>query len=104
MPPRVLVPGDLIRIRLGDIVPADVRLLEGDPVEVDQSALTGESLPVTRKTGEALFSGSITRKGEATLRFTQQVQTPTSERQLNWSRRRTPSAISNVPCSRLATT
>ena len=65
MPPRVLVPGDLIRIRLGDIVPADVRLLEGDPVEVDQSALTGESLPVTRKTGEALFSGSITRKGEA---------------------------------------
>ena len=40
------MPGDVIRLRLGDIVPADARLLEGDPVEVDQSALTGESLPV----------------------------------------------------------
>jgi H+-transporting ATPase len=61
---RELVPGDVIRVRLGDIVPADARLLEGDPVEVDQSALTGESLPVTRKPGEALFSGSIMRQGE----------------------------------------
>ena len=42
---RELVPGDVIRVRMGDIVPADARLLEGDPVEVDQSALTGESLP-----------------------------------------------------------
>ena len=40
-----LVPGDLIHLRLGDIVPADARLLKGDPVEVDQSALTGESCP-----------------------------------------------------------
>ena len=61
---RELVPGDVIRIRLGDIVPADARLLEGDSVEVDQSALTGESLPVTRKPGEAVFSGSIIRRGE----------------------------------------
>jgi H+-transporting ATPase len=61
---RELVPGDVIRVRLGDIVPADARLLEGDPVEVDQSALTGESLPVTRKSGEAVFSGSIIRQGE----------------------------------------
>ena len=45
-PARELVPGDVIRLRLGDIVPADARLLDGDPVEVDQSALTGESLPV----------------------------------------------------------
>jgi H+-transporting ATPase len=59
-----LVPGDVIRVRLGDIVPADARLLEGDPVEVDQSALTGESLPATRKPGEAVFSGSIIRQGE----------------------------------------
>ncbi len=44
-PARELVPGDIIRMRLGDIVPADARLLDGDPVEVDQSALTGESLP-----------------------------------------------------------
>ncbi len=61
---RELVPGDVIRVRLGDIVPADARLLDGDPVEVDQSALTGESLPATRKPGEALFSGSIIRQGE----------------------------------------
>ena len=63
-PARELVPGDVIRVRLGDIVPADARLLEGDPVEVDQSALTGESLPATRNSGEAIFSGSIIRQGE----------------------------------------
>jgi len=61
---RELVPGDVIRVRLGDIVPADARLLEGDAIEVDQSALTGESLPATRKPGEAIFSGSIVRQGE----------------------------------------
>ena len=63
-PARELVPGDVIRLRLGDIVPADARLLDGDAVEVDQSALTGESLPATRKSGEAVFSGSIIRQGE----------------------------------------
>ena len=63
-PARELVPGDVVRLRLGDIVPADTRLLDGDPVEVDQSALTGESLPVTRKSGEAVFSGAIVRRGE----------------------------------------
>src|ERR1700683_2913183 len=56
--------GNVIRVRMGDIVPADARLLEGDPIEVDQSALTGESLPATRKSGEAVFSGSIIRQGE----------------------------------------
>ena len=63
-PARELVPGDVIRLRLGDIVPADARMLTGDPVEVDQSALTGESLPATCKSGEAVFSGSIIRRGE----------------------------------------
>src|SRR5271155_1829843 len=63
-PARELVPGDVIRLRLGDIVPADARLLEGDEVSVDQSALTGESLPATRKSGDAVFSGSIIRRGE----------------------------------------
>ena len=63
-PARELVPGDVIRMRLGDIVPADARLLDGDAIEVDQSALTGESLPATRKSGEAVFSGSIIRRGE----------------------------------------
>ncbi len=61
---RELVPGDVIRLRLGDIVPADARLLDGDEIEVDQSALTGESLPVTSAAGDAVFSGAIIRRGE----------------------------------------
>jgi len=64
IPARELVPGDIIRVRIGDIVPADARLLEGDPIEVDQSALTGESLPVERKANESVYSGSIIRQGE----------------------------------------
>jgi H+-transporting ATPase len=63
-PARELVPGDVIRLRLGDIVPADARLLAGDEIEVDQSALTGESLPATRHAGDAVFSGSVIRQGE----------------------------------------
>jgi H+-transporting ATPase len=63
-PARELVPGDVIRLRLGDVVPADARLLAGDEVSVDQSALTGESLPVSRKTGDPVYSGSILRRGE----------------------------------------
>jgi H+-transporting ATPase len=65
VPARELVPGDLLRVGIGEIVPADAKLLPGDPVEVDQSALTGESLPVERKSGEAVYSGSIIKQGEA---------------------------------------
>ncbi|XP_061961740.1 plasma membrane ATPase 4-like [Populus nigra] len=60
----VLVPGDVISIKLGDIIPADARLLEGDPLKIDQSALTGESLPVTKKPGDEVFSGSTCKHGE----------------------------------------
>uniref|UniRef100_A0A0D9VQD9 Plasma membrane ATPase n=1 Tax=Leersia perrieri TaxID=77586 RepID=A0A0D9VQD9_9ORYZ len=59
-----LVPGDIISIKLGDIVPADARLLEGDPLKIDQSALTGESLPVTKRTGDLVFTGSTCKHGE----------------------------------------
>ncbi|KAK6944552.1 hypothetical protein RJ641_025654 [Dillenia turbinata] len=60
----ILVPGDIISIKLGDIIPADACLLEGDPLKVDQSALTGESLPVTKNPSEEVFSGSTCKQGE----------------------------------------
>jgi H+-transporting ATPase len=60
----VLVPGDVITIKLGDIIPADARLLEGDPLLVDQSSLTGESVAVIKKAGDEVFSGSICKQGE----------------------------------------
>ncbi len=59
-----LVPGDVIRLRLGDIIPADVKLFEGDFLSVDQSALTGESLPVSKKAGDIAYSGSVAKQGE----------------------------------------
>ncbi|KAL0350934.1 UNVERIFIED_CONTAM: Plasma membrane ATPase 1 [Sesamum radiatum] len=60
----VLVPGDIISIKLGDIIPADARLLEGDPLKIDQSALTGESLPATKGPGDGVYSGSTVKQGE----------------------------------------
>jgi H+-transporting ATPase len=65
VPARELVPGDIVRLRAGDLAPADIQVAEGH-VEVDQSALTGESLTVERKQGESLYSGSVVRSGEVT--------------------------------------
>lgn len=60
-----VVPGDVLHIRMGDLVPADLRLLDGD-VLLDQSSLTGESAPVEARAGDAAYCGSVVRRGEAT--------------------------------------
>jgi H+-transporting ATPase len=61
---ETLVPGDVIRVRLGDVIPADAKLTDGDYLSVDQSALTGESLPVDKQVGEIVYSGSAAKQGE----------------------------------------
>ncbi|WP_287586695.1 plasma-membrane proton-efflux P-type ATPase [Candidatus Borrarchaeum sp.] len=63
---KELVPGDVVRVRLGDIVPADVKLMDGDYLLTDESALTGESMPVEKHTSDIAYSGSIIRQGEMT--------------------------------------
>lgn len=61
---RNLVPGDIIRLRMGDIIPADGKLVDGAFLSVDQSALTGESLPKEAHLGDIVFSASIVKQGE----------------------------------------
>ncbi len=61
---RELVPGDLIKLKIGDIIPADVQLLNGDYLLIDQAALTGESLPVSRKINEVAYANTIIKQGE----------------------------------------
>src|SRR5881394_2214568 len=63
---RTLVPGDIVRLYLGDVVPADCTLIAGGYISIDQSALTGESLPVSKKSGANAYSGSIVKQGEMT--------------------------------------
>ena len=62
---KYLVPGDIIRLRAGDISPADCIIVSDDILEIDQSILTGESLTVEKKKGQIMYSGSIIRRGEA---------------------------------------
>lgn len=70
IPARELVPGDIIYIRLGNIVPADALLCKGKYLILDESGLTGESLPVEKKTGDAVYAGTIVRQGEMDARIT----------------------------------
>jgi H+-transporting ATPase len=65
IPARGLVPGDLVRVRAGDFLPADVKIIDGS-FGVDQSALTGESITVEKSAGEIAYSGSAVKRGEAT--------------------------------------
>ncbi len=64
IPARELVPGDIVKLKIGDIVPADVQLLSGDYLLIDQAALTGESLPVSRKVNEVAYANTIVKQGE----------------------------------------
>lgn len=64
IPAREVVPGDVIRVHLGDIIPADIKLISGSYITVDESALTGESLPVDKTAEDVAYSGSIIQKGE----------------------------------------
>ncbi|MBC7232275.1 MAG: plasma-membrane proton-efflux P-type ATPase [Chloroflexi bacterium] len=66
LPARELVPGDIVRLRSGDFVPADVKIVSGE-VSVDQSTLTGESMEVEKGPDDVLYSGSIVRRGEGTV-------------------------------------
>jgi H+-transporting ATPase len=64
VPVRELVPGDIIKLKIGDIVPADAQLLEGEYLLIDQAALTGESLPVSRKINQVIYANTIVKQGE----------------------------------------
>ncbi len=66
VPARQLVPGDVVKLKIGDIVPADVQLKEGDYLLLDLSALTGESLPVEKKPGDLAYSNAVVKAGEMT--------------------------------------
>lgn len=59
-----LVAGDVIAVSAGEIVPADLLLVSGSYLSVDQSALTGESLPVNKAVGSPAYSGSIAKQGQ----------------------------------------
>ena len=70
IPAREVVPGDVLSLRLGAIIPADCRMLDEAEIEVDQSSLTGESLPVRKKAGDNLYSGAVLKRGETTAEVT----------------------------------
>jgi len=61
---RFLVPGDIVFVKLGNIIPADMKLISGEYLSVDQSSLTGESLPVNKKVGDIAYSGTTAKLGE----------------------------------------
>ena len=66
-----IVPDDIVKLKIGDIVPADVKLIDGDFILADQSALTGESLAVSKKVGDTVYGNAIVKKGEMIAKVTQ---------------------------------
>lgn len=65
VPAQNLVPGDVIHLRMGDLIPADTRLVDGQ-IQMDQSTLTGESAPVDGAAGQTAYAGAVVKRGEAT--------------------------------------
>lgn len=66
-----IVPDDIVILSEGDRVPSDGKIIKGNRLEVDESILTGESLPVLKKDGDSLFSGTLIVKGKAFIRITE---------------------------------
>lgn len=60
----LVVPGDILKLKIGDMASADVRLIDGEYLMVDQSMLTGESLPVEKGVEDTVYGNSIVKKGE----------------------------------------
>lgn len=63
---KMIAPGDIIRLRAGDMVPADLKIIGHEEIEVDESIITGESLPIEKKTNDLVHEGSVVKRGEAT--------------------------------------
>ncbi len=63
---RLLVPGDVIRVRPGDRIPADAKVVECELLESDESVITGESMPVVQTPGDMFYQGATIKRGEAT--------------------------------------
>lgn len=63
---KMIVPGDILRVRFGDIMPADLKVIESQSLEIDESVITGESLPIEKHTNSILYEGSLLKRGEAT--------------------------------------
>ena len=66
-----LVPGDIIHLEAGDLVPADARILEAASLQADESAMTGESVPVAKRPGGAVYAGTVVEEGECALEVKQ---------------------------------